>query len=218
MSYLQAKQVWRPSAAYAGAAARTRDPDAMDISLVGDGKGKGKEKMARERTIRRAKGKRPKEKGKTATTTKVAKVNRKRIVAPYAGKPAIPLRSVGSTQKANQRGRARKELQVSLKTIRQWSLQGHLHLKLVVTSKYNHPSIHDHIQQREERWNDRGTPTSHGQGHQQRATPPCFTKGHFGHTRRWRNIYWQCHFGKGISCIQVGSNFCLSRPTWMARP
>ena len=44
VSYLQAKQVWRPSAAYAGAAARTRDPDAMDISLVGDGKGKGKGK------------------------------------------------------------------------------------------------------------------------------------------------------------------------------
>jgi hypothetical protein len=95
-------------------------------------KERGKEKMARGRIIRRAKEKRPKEKEKTATTTKVAKVNRRRIVAPYAGKPAIPLRSVGSTQKANQRGRAIKELQVSLKTIRQWSQQGHLHLKLVV--------------------------------------------------------------------------------------
>ena len=48
VSYLQAKQVWKPSATYAGHTARTdRDPDAMDISHVGDGKGKGKGKEQR---------------------------------------------------------------------------------------------------------------------------------------------------------------------------
>ena len=41
VSYLQAKRrVWTPSAAYAGATAR-RDPDAMNIGMVGD-KGKNK--------------------------------------------------------------------------------------------------------------------------------------------------------------------------------
>ena len=40
VSYLQAKQVWKPSAAYAGAAARN-DPDAMEIGQIGHGKGKG---------------------------------------------------------------------------------------------------------------------------------------------------------------------------------
>ena len=104
----------------------------MESALLVMAKEKGKEKMAKERAIRRATEKRPKEKERTATATKVAKVNGRRIVAPYAGKPAMPLRSVDSTQKANQRGRARKELQASLKTIRQWSLQGPLHLKLVV--------------------------------------------------------------------------------------
>jgi hypothetical protein len=43
VSYLQAKQVWKPSAAYAGAAARN-DPDAMEIGQIGHGKGKGKGK------------------------------------------------------------------------------------------------------------------------------------------------------------------------------
>ena len=94
-------------------------------------KEKGKKK-AKERAIRRAKEKRPKEKDRTTTATRVAKVNGRRIVAPYAGKPAMPPKSVGSTQKANQRGRARKEVQASLTTIRQWSLQSHLRLKLVV--------------------------------------------------------------------------------------
>ena len=40
VSYLHAKQVWKPSAAYAGAAARN-DPDAMEIGQIGHGKGKG---------------------------------------------------------------------------------------------------------------------------------------------------------------------------------
>ena len=52
----------------------------------------------------------------------------------------MPLRSVGSTQKANQRGRARKELQASLKTIRQWSLQGHLHTQVGGQSVITLPS------------------------------------------------------------------------------
>ena len=70
VSYLQAKQVWRPSAAYAGVTARTRDPDAMDISLVGDGKGKGKGKDGKGKDNMNGKEKRPKEKERTATATK----------------------------------------------------------------------------------------------------------------------------------------------------
>ena len=44
VSYLQAKQVWKPTAAYAGNTAR-KDPDAMDI---GHGKGKGKDGKGKE--------------------------------------------------------------------------------------------------------------------------------------------------------------------------
>ena len=62
VSYLQAKQVWRPSAAYAGVTARTRDPDAMDISLVGDD-GKGKDN-------KNGKGKEAKGKGKDSHSNK----------------------------------------------------------------------------------------------------------------------------------------------------
>ena len=70
VSYLQAKQVWRPSAAYAGAAARTRDPDAMDISLVGDGKGKGKGKDGKGKDNKKGKGKEAKGKGKDSHNNK----------------------------------------------------------------------------------------------------------------------------------------------------
>jgi len=48
VSYMQAKRVWTPSAAYAGTTAR-RDPDALEIGMVGAGdkgkksKGKGKD-------------------------------------------------------------------------------------------------------------------------------------------------------------------------------
>ena len=75
VSYLQAKQVWRPSAAYAGVTARTRDPDAMDISLVGDGKGKGKGKDGKGKDNKNgkgkeAKGKEAKGKGKDSHSNK----------------------------------------------------------------------------------------------------------------------------------------------------
>ena len=65
VSYLQAKQVWKPSAAYAGNAARIgRDPDAVDISHVGDGKGKGKGKEGKGKDAKKGKGKDGKGKSK----------------------------------------------------------------------------------------------------------------------------------------------------------
>ena len=64
VSYLQAKRVWVPSAAYAGGTAR-RDPDAMDIGKVGDDKGKGKGK--------KGKGKEQKGKGKGGDSNKGGK-------------------------------------------------------------------------------------------------------------------------------------------------
>ena len=65
VSYLQAKQVWKPSAAYAGHTARTgRDPDAMDIGHVGDGKGKGKGKEGKGKDAKKGKGKDGKGKSK----------------------------------------------------------------------------------------------------------------------------------------------------------
>ena len=63
VSYLQAKQVWKPSAAYAGNAAR-KDPDAMDIGQIGHGKGKGKGKDGKGKEGKKGKGKDSKGKNK----------------------------------------------------------------------------------------------------------------------------------------------------------
>ena len=63
VSYLQAKQVWKPSAAYAGNTAR-KDPDAMDI---GHGKGKGKDGKGKEG--KKSKGKESKGKSKESHTS-----------------------------------------------------------------------------------------------------------------------------------------------------
>ena len=63
VSYLQAKQVWKPSAAYAGNTAR-KDPDAMDI---GHGKGKGKDGKGKEG--KKSKGKESKGKSKESNTS-----------------------------------------------------------------------------------------------------------------------------------------------------
>ena len=73
VSYLQTTQVWRPSAAYAGATARTRHPDAMDISLVGDGKGKGEGKNGKGKGHKKGKGKEAKGKGKDSHSNKGGK-------------------------------------------------------------------------------------------------------------------------------------------------
>ena len=106
VSYLQAKQVWKPSAAYAGSTARS---DPMEIGLV-QHKGKVRIKVAKERMARRAKGRIRKEKGKTPTRkTKVEKVKTAKIAVQSAGRPAIPLRSAGSTQKVRKRERVRRQ-------------------------------------------------------------------------------------------------------------
>ena len=63
VSYLQSKQVWKPSAAYAGAAAR-KDPDAMEIGQIGHGKGKGKGKDGTGKEGKKGKGKKTKGKSK----------------------------------------------------------------------------------------------------------------------------------------------------------
>ena len=55
-SYLQAKQVWKPAAAYAGAAAR-KDPDAMEIGQIGHGKGKAKGRDGEGKEGKKGKGK-----------------------------------------------------------------------------------------------------------------------------------------------------------------
>ena len=61
VSYLQAKQVWKPSAAYAGAAAR-KNPDAMEIGQIGHGKGRGKGKDGKGKEGKKGKGKNKREK------------------------------------------------------------------------------------------------------------------------------------------------------------
>ena len=60
VSYLQAKQVWKPSAAYAGSTARS---DPMEIGLV-QYKGKGKDKGGKGKEGKKGKGKDQKGKGK----------------------------------------------------------------------------------------------------------------------------------------------------------
>ena len=60
VSYLQAKQVWKPSAAYAGSTARS---DPMEIGLVQQ-KGKGKDKGGKGKDGKKGKGKDQKGKGK----------------------------------------------------------------------------------------------------------------------------------------------------------
>ena len=60
VSYLQAKQVWKPSAAYAGSTARS---DPMEIGLV-QHKGKGKDKGGKGKDGKKGKGKDQKGKGK----------------------------------------------------------------------------------------------------------------------------------------------------------
>jgi len=103
VSYLQAKQVWKPSAAYAGAAAR-KNPDAMEIGQIGHGKGRGKGKNGKGKEGKNGKGK--KQKGKTNIATaaeRVAKTVTARTDAPSVGKQAIRQRSVGSIRKAKKR-------------------------------------------------------------------------------------------------------------------
>ena len=60
VSYLQAKQVWKPSAAYAGSTARS---DPMEIGLVQQ-RGKGKDKGGKGKGGKKGKGKDQKGKGK----------------------------------------------------------------------------------------------------------------------------------------------------------
>ena len=111
VSYLQSKQVWKPSAAYAGAAAR-KDPDAMEIGQIGHGKGKGKGKDGTGKEGKKGKGKKQKGKAKTATTAeKVAKAVTAKTDAPSAGKEAIRRRSVGSSRKAKKRAEGRSPFQ-----------------------------------------------------------------------------------------------------------
>ena len=97
-SYLQAKQVWKPSAAYAGAAAR-KDPDAMEIGQIGHGKGKGKGRDGERKEGKKGKRKKQKGKAKIHSSGKSAKAVTAKTDAPSAGKQAIRQRSVGSIQR-----------------------------------------------------------------------------------------------------------------------
>ena len=130
VSYLQAKQVWKPSAAYAGAAARN-DPDAMEIGQIGHGKGKGKGKDGNGKAGKKGKEKKQKGQAKIATAAeRVAKAVTAKTDAPSAGKQAIQQRSVGSTRKAEKRAKGRSSFQQSLRvTHPRLSLLGPRHLK-----------------------------------------------------------------------------------------
>ena len=97
-SYLQAKQVWKPSAAYAGAAAR-KDPDAMEIRQIGHGKGKGKGRDGERKEGKKSKRKNKREKQRSTAAERVAKAVTVKTDAPSGGKQAIRQRSVGSIQR-----------------------------------------------------------------------------------------------------------------------
>ena len=108
VSYLQAKQVWRPSAAYAGAAARTRDPDAMDISLVGDGKGKGKGKDGKGKDNKKGKGKEAKGKGKDSHNNKGGKGQQEKDRCAICWKTGHTIEKCWFNSKGQPKGKGKK--------------------------------------------------------------------------------------------------------------
>ena len=108
VSYLQAKQVWRPSAAYAGAAARTRDPDAMDISLVGDGKGKGKGKDGKGKDNKKDKGKEAKGKGKDSHNNKGGKGQQEKDCCAICWKTGHTIEKCWFNSKGQPKGKGKK--------------------------------------------------------------------------------------------------------------
>ena len=108
VSYLQAKQVWRPSAAYAGTTARTRDPDAMDISLVGDGKGKGKGKDGKGKDNKKGKGKEAKGKGKDSHSNKGGKGQREKDRCAICWKTGHATEKCWFNSKGQPKGKGKK--------------------------------------------------------------------------------------------------------------
>lgn len=101
VSYLQAKRVWTPTAAYAGIPA-PKDHNAMDIGKVGDhqqGKGKKGDRVARitKKGVTRAKGKRVNP--RMAEERALGSPKMKSQDVPFAGRHHIPLTSVGTTPK-----------------------------------------------------------------------------------------------------------------------
>ena len=108
VSYLQAKQVWRPSAAYAGVTAGTRDPDAMDISLVGDGKGKGKGKDGKGKDNKKGKGKEAKGKGKDSHNNKGGKGQQEKDRCAICWKTGHTIEKCWFNSKGQPKGKGKK--------------------------------------------------------------------------------------------------------------
>ena len=105
VSYLQAKQVWRPSAAYAGSIART---DAMDISLVGDGKGKGKGKDGKGKDNKKGKGKEAKGKGKDSHSNKGGKGQQEKDCCTICWKTGHATEKCWFNSKGQPKGKGKK--------------------------------------------------------------------------------------------------------------
>ena len=224
VSYLQAKQVWKPSAAYAGSTARS---DPMEIGLV-QHKGKGKDKGGKGKDGKKGKGKDQKGKGKdNHSKDKGGKGQDSKDRCAICWKAGHTTEKCWFNIKGQEKGKGKKAVaavnegdNASIVSAGPSASQvGGNNNNSVITL----PSSSSTSYRKDKNVSKiGGTPTSHGKARPQRAAPRgiSFTSSHFGNSNGWQHSSQptpaKCHLGRTGHLGQVAGHYGLQRQTRLA--